>query len=95
MKLNPYQIKCQKIETRKKINHTIRILKNKGENIKNINHRGQTKIFNWRFKLNWKISLTKGKINQKNKGQIRKKKLWLKNEIESQKSFNKRGKEKN
>jgi hypothetical protein len=52
MKLNPYQIKCQKIETRKKINHTKRILKNKGENIKNINHRGQTKIFNWRFKLN-------------------------------------------
>ena len=80
----------------KKINHTKRIWKNKGENIKNINQRGQTKIFNWRFKLNWKISLTKEKINKKNEGQIRKKKTktLIENEIESQKSFNKRGKEK-
>jgi len=46
--------------------------------------------------LNWKISLTKGKINKKNEGQIRKKKTktLIENEIESQKSFNKRGKEK-
>ena len=47
--------------------------------------------------MNWKISLTKGKINQKNEGQIRKNKktkTLIENEIESQKSFNKRGKEK-
>jgi len=30
--------------------------------------RGQTKILNWRVKLNWKITLTIGKTNQKNEG---------------------------
>jgi hypothetical protein len=32
------------------------------------------KNFNWRIKLNWEIALIKGKINQKNKGQIKKNK---------------------
>jgi hypothetical protein len=27
-------------------------------------------IFNWKVKLNWKITLIKEKINQKNEGQI-------------------------
>jgi hypothetical protein len=30
-------------------------------------------IFNWKVKLNWKITLIKEKINQKNEGQIEKK----------------------
>jgi len=44
-------------------------------------------FFNWRVKLNWKIDLTKGKTNQKNKGQIEESKqykLWLNDKIKSQ-----------
>jgi hypothetical protein len=55
-------------------------------------------IFNWKVKLNWKITLIKEKINQKNEGQIEKKKqqkIWLNNEIKSKKNFNKSAKEKN
>jgi hypothetical protein len=36
--------------------------------------RGQTKMLNWRIKLNWKISLMNGIGNQNNKGQIKKNK---------------------
>jgi len=53
--------------------------------------RGQTKVFNWRIKSNWKITLTKWKTNQKNESRIGKKqqqKLWLIDEIESQRNFN-------
>jgi hypothetical protein len=42
--------------------------------------------------LNWEIALTKEKINQKNEGKIKKtrqQKLWLNDEIESKKNFNK------
>jgi hypothetical protein len=39
--------------------------------IKNNNQR--EKNFNWRVKLNWEIALIKGKTNQKNQGQIKKK----------------------
>ena len=55
-------------------------------------NRGQTKIFIWRVKLNWK----KEKINQKNENEIKKKqqKLWLNDEIESKKYFNKSVKKK-
>ena len=34
--------------------------------------RGQTKIFSWRVKLNWKIGLTEEKTNKKNESQIEK-----------------------
>ena len=62
-----------------------RIKKIQGENKKNL-IRGQTKVFNWRIKSNWKITLTKWKTNQKNESRIGKKKqqkLWLIDEIES------------
>jgi hypothetical protein len=62
--------------------------------IKKIIIKGWTQFFNWKVKLNWKIALTKWKTNQKNEGQI-KKKLWLKDEIESQIFFNKKAKEEN
>jgi hypothetical protein len=55
------------------------------------------KSFYRRVKLNWEIALTKEKINQKNEGKIKKtrqQKLWLNDEIESKKNFNKRSRKK-
>jgi len=48
--------------------------------------------FSRRVKLNWKITLVKWKTNQKNEGQtekIKQQKIWLRDGIENQKSFNK------
>jgi hypothetical protein len=47
-------------------------------------------FFNWRVKLNWKIALTKGKkikrIRVKLK-KIKQQKIWLNDEIETQKKL--------
>jgi hypothetical protein len=55
-------------------------------------------IFNWKVKLNWKITLIKEKSKSKEWGSNCKKKkqqkIWLNNEIKSQKNFNKSAKEK-
>jgi len=78
----------------KKINYTKR---SKTYRVKKTLIRG-IQNFNRRVKLNWKITLMKEKTNQKNEGQtekIKQQKIWLRDEIESQKSFNKSAKKKN
>jgi uncharacterized protein YdcH (DUF465 family) len=78
----------------KKINYTKR---SKTNRVKKPLIRG-IQNFSRRVKLNWKITLVKGKTNQKNESQtkkIKQQKIWLRDEIESQKSFNKSAKKKN
>jgi len=79
-----------KDETKKKINHTkgSKIIRVKIKKKKWI--RGQIKIFNWRVKLNWKIALTKRKKIKRIRVKVRiikQQKLWLNDEIESQKNL--------
>ena len=68
----PNKSNIERWNQEKKINYTKdlkNLIKKWGWKIKKI-IRGKTKIFSWRVKLNWKISLTKEKIIQKNDGQI-------------------------
>jgi hypothetical protein len=75
------------------------LYKNEGENKKKKPLIwGKIRVFNWRVKLNWKIVVTKEKTNQKNDGQIEKKKeqkLWLNDKIKSKKTSTKGPREKN
>jgi hypothetical protein len=85
-------MKCRKIKPGTNINYTKR---SKTIKVKKALIRG-IQIFNWSVKLNWKIDLIKRKNKSKEWGSYWKKKqqkIWLKNEIESHKDFNKSAKE--